>query len=324
MTYRTTRTCHARAPDRRAAIGLSPTAYSSRPYPVRRSPTRMAAASGTNTRRLYGRTANRRVRADPADRVGHARLGLDDQQLEGVRRAEDDQAHAQGHDQRVDAEHADADAGDQSCERGGAPGDDERSGHAEARREHRQRRTPAIDATAPTERSIPPVSIVRVWQPARIASGIAARRVMPIHVGADALRARERERRSTRMAARPSSGMIGRSRKRPRQPAAAQPRAARGAGGRRHAHACPRRNWVRLPSITTPIRIAPCVTVARLGLTPEERHVRLDQRQDHHRDDRPEHAASTAGEAHAAEDHRGDARQRVAAGQRRADAGARR
>ena len=30
---------------------------------------------------------------------------------------------------------------------------------------------PAIEATAPTERSIPPVSIVSVWQPARIARG---------------------------------------------------------------------------------------------------------------------------------------------------------
>ena len=31
MTYRTMSTCHARAPDSRAAIGLSPIAYSSRP-----------------------------------------------------------------------------------------------------------------------------------------------------------------------------------------------------------------------------------------------------------------------------------------------------
>ena len=30
---------------------------------------------------------------------------------------------------------------------------------------------PAIDATAPTDRSMPPVSMVSVWQPARIASG---------------------------------------------------------------------------------------------------------------------------------------------------------
>ncbi len=36
---------------------------------------------------------------------------------------------------------------------------------------------PAMEATAPTDRSMPPVSIVSVWQPARIASGIAARMI---------------------------------------------------------------------------------------------------------------------------------------------------
>ena len=40
-------------------------------------------------------------------------------------------------------------------------------------------RNPASDATAPTDRSMPPVSIASVWQPARIASGIAARSVTP-------------------------------------------------------------------------------------------------------------------------------------------------
>ena len=39
-------------------------------------------------------------------------------------------------------------------------------------------RNPAIDATAPTDRSMPPVSIVSVWQPARIASGTAARTIV--------------------------------------------------------------------------------------------------------------------------------------------------
>ena len=33
----------------------------------------------------------------------------------------------------------------------------------------------AMDATVPTDRSMPPVSIASVWQPARIARGIAAR-----------------------------------------------------------------------------------------------------------------------------------------------------
>ena len=42
---------------------------------------------------------------------------------------------------------------------------------------------PAIEATAPTERSMPPVSIVSVWQPARIARGTAARSMTPAQSG---------------------------------------------------------------------------------------------------------------------------------------------
>ncbi len=38
---------------------------------------------------------------------------------------------------------------------------------------------PAIEATKPTDRSMPPVSIVSVWQPARMASGTAARTITP-------------------------------------------------------------------------------------------------------------------------------------------------
>ena len=37
---------------------------------------------------------------------------------------------------------------------------------------------PAIEAVAATDRSIPPVSIIIVWQPARIASGIDERIVV--------------------------------------------------------------------------------------------------------------------------------------------------
>ena len=37
---------------------------------------------------------------------------------------------------------------------------------------------PVIDATAPTDRSMPPVSMVIVWQPARIASGTVVRTMM--------------------------------------------------------------------------------------------------------------------------------------------------
>ena len=38
---------------------------------------------------------------------------------------------------------------------------------------------PAIEATAPTDKSIPPVSIAIVWHPARMASGTAARMMPP-------------------------------------------------------------------------------------------------------------------------------------------------
>ena len=49
---------------------------------------------------------------EPAELGGHARPGLDHDELPDVREAEDDEAHAQGHDQRVDPEDADADAGE--------------------------------------------------------------------------------------------------------------------------------------------------------------------------------------------------------------------
>ena len=45
---------------------------------------------------------------------------------------------------------------------------------------------PAIEATAPTDRSMPPVSIVSVWQAARIASGHGgAQDRRPAQFGAD-------------------------------------------------------------------------------------------------------------------------------------------
>ena len=42
---------------------------------------------------------------------------------------------------------------------------------------------PDIEATAPTERSMPPVRNVSVWQHARTANGIAARSVTPTQPG---------------------------------------------------------------------------------------------------------------------------------------------
>ena len=95
-----------------------------------------------------------------------------------VGEAEDDEAHPQSHDQRVDLEDAHADAVDQpgegrnrECDKIATPGQVHRPGW--------RRRTPAIEPTAPTERSMPPVSIASVCAPARIASGTAARMMTP-------------------------------------------------------------------------------------------------------------------------------------------------
>ena len=52
--------------------------------------------------------------------------GLDDRQLVDVREPQDDEAHAQGHDQRVDPEDADADAVEQPGEGRRRERDDDR------------------------------------------------------------------------------------------------------------------------------------------------------------------------------------------------------
>ena len=53
---------------------------------------------------------------------GRRRRSWTDRELLDVGEAQDDQAHAQGHDQRVDLEDADADAVDEARERGGDEG----------------------------------------------------------------------------------------------------------------------------------------------------------------------------------------------------------
>ena len=130
--YRTTSTCQARAPERRAAIGLSPIAYSRRPYPERRRPTRTTAASGTNTRRLLGTIPI--VRPDPShrNRSGTPAPVWTMSKLPHVGEAQHDQAHAQGHDQRVNPEHADADARQEPRESGGRERDDDGGRHPPA------------------------------------------------------------------------------------------------------------------------------------------------------------------------------------------------
>ena len=70
-------------------------------------------------------------------RCRHARSGLDHHELPHVGQAEHDQAHAQGHDQRVDAEHAHADAVEDAGQCRDQEGDEERDGQALAADEGR-------------------------------------------------------------------------------------------------------------------------------------------------------------------------------------------
>ena len=206
MTYRTIRTCQDRAPERRAATGCR---RSRRAAGRTRSAEADQDQRGDRDEDERGCTAARRRR--PPTRASGARAGrpstsATDLELPDVRQPEDDQAHAQGHDQRVDPEDADADAGDQAGQ-GGRRRARPRSRPASRRRLTSDATTkPAIEATAPTERSMPPVSIVSVWQPARIASGTAARRMTPTHSG-PTMPGRTRSLTTTRTASRPSSGI---------------------------------------------------------------------------------------------------------------------
>jgi hypothetical protein len=70
---------------------------------------------------------------------------------------------------------------------------------------------PTIEATAPTDRSIPPVSIVSVWQPARIASGMAVLMITLAQDG-ETMPGDARPITRTRIASRTSRGTTGRSR----------------------------------------------------------------------------------------------------------------
>ena len=79
-------------------------------------------------------------------------------------------------------------------------------------------RKPVIDATAATDRSMPPVSMVNVWQPARIASGIASRNMVAAQLtlkdaGSDNLEHDHQQHEQ------PINGIRGRSRNSARNPA---------------------------------------------------------------------------------------------------------
>ena len=78
----------------------------------------------------------------------------------------------------MDAKDADTDPVDETDEHRGHEGDRE-AGPQTWPWTNVATTKPAIDATAPTERSMPPVSIVSVWQPARMARGTAAWTMTP-------------------------------------------------------------------------------------------------------------------------------------------------
>ena len=77
----------------------------------------MSSAIGTKTTRLYGTTSKSRLEPTRAQAIGDAGAGLELVELPDVGKPQDDEAHPQGHDQRVDPEDADADAGDQARQR---------------------------------------------------------------------------------------------------------------------------------------------------------------------------------------------------------------
>ena len=121
---------------------------------------------------------------------------------------------------------------------------------------------PTIDATAPTDRSMPPVSIVSVWQPARIASGIAVRRMTAAQLG-ETIPGAASWITTTGRTSRPMSGTIGRSRNSARTASEARPF---GRCRSRRSRPSPS-DLERLPSMTTPMRIAPWATRAKFEST---------------------------------------------------------
>ena len=167
---------------------------------------------------------------------------------------------------------------------------------------------------------MPPVSIASVWQAARIANGIAARRANPAHVGptVPGWTSSSTPIRTTRSAV---SGISGRSLNKPTQardrPSGPANRGGTGAGRHRRV----RRIVSRLPTRTTLMRMTPWMAVDRLAVTPSRvrsvgpaagwRLPRSGRR-----------PAPSASQADAAEDDRRDALQRVRAGERRSRAGA--
>ena len=232
-----------------------------------------SAASGMKTSRVFGQRSERLpCRATRAPRAPRRRPGRSAGRRAG---SPDDQADRQGHDQRVDAEDADADAVTEAGEHRG----DERQRDGDDRADGRDwvAMTKAlIVATIPTDRSMPPVSIVRVCHAARIASGMADRTVTrpsslddarPDDLERDDEQDEQPDQRDERpvaqeRAATPPSGQPGRS------PAGRRRLAPVIAGVLRRAS--------EAPSMTTPTMIRPWTT-RQVRVDDEERQVRPDR-----------------------------------------------
>ena len=155
---------------------------------------------------------------------------------------------------------------------------------------------PAIDATAPTDRSIPPVSIAsdlaagQDRQRHRLAQDDGGPRG-PDDPGVGQLDHHDQhEEQAGQRDDRPVAEQAA-----PRLRALPPRRADCG------AHTRILQTSTTRADISTPMRITPCTTKARLGSMFMKRHVGPDQLQDEDGDDRTDDAAATAGQADTAE-----------------------
>ena len=272
-----------------------------------------SAATGTKTRSALGTPPVRPVPSQ-ARVVGDLGAGGDDGALVDLEAAGADQAGAEGHDQRMDAEDADADAVGQADEqrRAGRRGRARRPGRAPWVATMKA----AMVATVATERSMPPVSMARVWQPASMASGMANFTVLAIQ-------------RSLTMPGRRICSTTTRSDEQEDErherivaEEALDAAAGRAAGsGAASGHGVRPRMAMKAPNMTTTTMIVPSMIEVTFGSTARSvRSVRTRRRMKTATIG-PSEAAAAAAEDDAAEDDGGDAGEEVGAGDRRADAG---
>ena len=171
-------------------------------------------------------------------------------------------------------------------------------------------------ATVPADRSMPPVSMVSVWQAASIASGMAnLDRVAEPSAGS-----------GCRAAGSPARAISASSSSDQRDQRAVhhQPPSARQQGRRvsRHGHGVRPRVARTAPNITTATMIVPSMMAATLGSTDSSvRSIRTSRRTKTARIG-PKKPAAPAAQHHAAQHDGRDRGQQVGPGDRLADAGA--